>query len=250
MGNKVKNDKLIQCFKGQNSFTTNDVYGFFSKTQTGIKRATVNWRIYELVRQGLLQRIGRGVYALGKGKGFIPIPHKKQKSISFLLKKQFPFITFCCWHTSVLKEFYQHVAVHDFLLVEVERDIIDSVFHFLKETNKNTLKEPSQDVIENFVFKSNDAIIVKPLISEAPLQSVDNNSIPALEKILVDLYADSEIFFFLQGNEMLNIFENAVEKYTVNTDKLLRYAKRRNKKDEIQQILERVLNQTIGKKQE
>ena len=29
------------------------------------------------------------------------------------------------------------MSMYDFLLVEVERETVDSVFHFIKETNKN-----------------------------------------------------------------------------------------------------------------
>lgn len=157
-----------------------------------------------------------------------------------MVKNKFPLITFCCWHISVLREFFQHLTVHNFLLIEVERETIDSVFHFIKETNNNTFKEPSRDMMENFVLESKDAIIIKSLISEAPLQNVDNVTVPTIEKILVDLYADSDIFFFLQGHEMLNIFRNALGKYTVNTDRLLRYAKRRNKRDELKKILDQI----------
>lgn len=134
------------------------------------------------------------------------------------------------------------MSMYDFLLVEVEREVIDSVFFFVKEINKDayTFKEPLHEMMEMFVLDSKDSIIVKSLTSEAPLQKVDNVTVPAIEKILVDLCADSDIFSFLQGNEMLNIFENALEKYTVNTDRLLRYAKRRNKREELQKILTQI----------
>ena len=243
MRRKKDNDTLSQYFQDRESFTTNDVSDFFAKTDPDIQRATVNWRIYELVRQGSLKRIGRGMYASGKGNCFLPVLTKKQQSISARLKKQFPLITFCCWHTSALKEFFQHLAVYDFLLVEAEREAVDAVFHFVKETHKNTFKEPSREIIENFVLDGKDAVIVKSLVSEAPLQEAGASTLPTIEKILVDLVADSEIFFFLQGHELLNIFESALEKYTVNTDRLLRYAKRRNKKEELQKIL----NQINGK---
>jgi hypothetical protein len=238
-------DALSQHFKERKSFTTNDVSDFFAQTDSDIKRATVNWRIYELVRQGSLKRIGRGMYALGQADSFLPVLTKKQRTISARLKKQFPLITFCCWHTSTLKEFFQHLAVYDFLLVEVEREAVDAVFHFVKEAHPNTFQEPSRDIMENFVLASRNAVIVKSLISEAPLQEVDVSTLPTIEKILVDLVADSEIFFFLRGHELLNIFERSLGKYTVNTDRLLRYAKRRNKKEELQKIL----NQINGKNQ-
>ena len=235
-----KTDNLFKHFENRKSFTINEIYGFFSQTQPNIKKATVNWRIYNLVQKGLLRRIGRGIYSLGKENCFSPILDRKQKNIFVLIKKQFPLITFCCWHTALLKEFFQHVPMYDFLLVEVEREAIDSVFLSIKETNKDTFKEPSRDVIENYVFNGKDAIIVKSLISEAPLQDIDNIIVPTIEKILVDLYADREIFFFLQGNEMLSIFKSALGKYTVNTDRLLRYAKRRNKREELQKILAQI----------
>jgi DNA-binding Lrp family transcriptional regulator len=237
---KKNKSTLFQYFKKRESFTTNDVFDFFAQTDPAIKRATVNWRIYELVRRGLLKRIGRGMFALGQADCFLPVLTKKQQTISARLEKQFPLITICCWHTSALKEFFQHLAVYDFLLVEVERDAVDAVFHFIKETHKNTFKEPSREIIENFVLDGKDAVIVKSLISEAPLQETDALTLPTIEKILVDLVADREIFFFLQGHEILNIFESALGKYTVNTDRLLRYAKRRNKREELQKILTQI----------
>jgi len=237
MRSKTDKDTLSQHFQDRESFTTNDVSDFFAKTDPDIKRATVNWRIYELVRQGSLKRIGRGIYALGQADCFLPVMTKKQQTISARLKKQFPLISFCCWHTSALKEFFQHVTGYDFLLVEAEREAVDAVFHFVKEIDQSTFKEPSRDIMENFVLASRDAVIVKSLVSEAPLQEADASTLPTIEKILVDLVADSEVFFFLQGHELLNIFESALGKYTVNTDRLLRYAKRRNKKEELQKIL-------------
>jgi hypothetical protein len=241
MGIKNNTATLFQHFENRESFTTNDVFGFFSQAEPDIKRATVNWRIHELARQGFFKRIGRGAYALGKGIGFSPTISKKHKTMFSRIKKQFPLIVFCCWHTSALKEFFQHVAGNDFLLLEVEREAVDGVFHFVKETSKNTFKEPSRYAMENYVFDGKDTVIVKSLISEAPLQNVDAITVPTIEKVLVDLVADSEVFFFLQGHEILNIFENATDKYTVNRDRLLRYAKRRNKKEEIEKILAQII---------
>jgi len=237
---KKDNNKISQYFQDQTSFSTNDLFDYFAQTKPDIKRPTVNWRIYKLVQQGSLKRIGRGMYALGRADCFVPVPTKKQQTIIARTRKQFPLITFCCWHTSALKEFFQHVAVSDFLLVETEREAVEAVSHFIKETHPNTFQEPSQPMMENFVLDSRDAVIVKSLVSEAPLQEVDAVILPTLEKILVDLVADTETFFFLQSHEMLNIFESALGKYTVNRDRLLRYAKRRNKKEELQRILNQI----------
>ena len=126
-------DRLSQYFINMVSFTTTDIYNFFSKTQPDIKKNTVNWRIYHLVQQGVLQKIGRGVYAFGKEKPFIPILSEKYQVVSSVLKKQFPLITYSLWHTDVLKEFSHHIPGINFFLVEVQQDAIDSVYYTLKE---------------------------------------------------------------------------------------------------------------------
>jgi hypothetical protein len=246
MNDNTVEERLSQYFKNQNSFTIADIYSFFSKTQPNIKRATVNWRIYRLVQQGLFQRIGRGLYTFGRERQFFPSLSKNYQIVSSILKKQFPLISYSVWYTNSLMELSHHIPAVDFFLVEVERDAIDSVFHILKETNKNTFKKPSKDMMEDFILDFKNAVIVKPLISESPLQTINGISVPRLEKILVDLYADKELFFYLEGNELLNIFNNAFDKYTINIDSLSRYANRRNKKQIISTILKQISSKKIG----
>jgi len=39
---------------------------------------------------------------------------------------------------------------------------VDSVFFLLKETNRNIFQDPSADMIEDYVYESKDAVVVKP----------------------------------------------------------------------------------------
>ena len=64
--------------------------------------------------------------------------------------------------------------------------------------------------------------------------------------MLVDLFSDTVIFDLFQGNERSIIYTEAFEKYTINNNKLLRYASRRGKKEEIQEYI----NLIIGNKQD
>ena len=43
--NNTEIETFIQYFKDRESFTTDEIHAFFSKDQTDIKRATVNWRV-------------------------------------------------------------------------------------------------------------------------------------------------------------------------------------------------------------
>jgi hypothetical protein len=62
------------------------------------KTTTINWRIYNLVQLGVLNRIGRGKFVIGEGKLYIPEISSKIKSIHSKLNKEFPYlkIWFCC----------------------------------------------------------------------------------------------------------------------------------------------------------
>lgn len=229
MDNKANNEGLVQYLKEGVSYTTDDIFRFYADSLPNVKRATVNWRIHRLVQQGVLQRIGRGVFMLGKERTFLPVPDKKMRGIATLIKKQFPLIKFCCWRLSILKEFFQHMTAVDLLIVEVEREAVDAVFYFLKNTQKDIFKEPSRETIEDIMTGTGTAMIVRSMISESPLILIKGFQFPSLEKILVDLCTDKELFYFIQGNELHDIIERAVEKYTINFNKLLRYAKRRGK---------------------
>lgn len=240
MGIKKEKDNLVQNFQNIESFTTDDLYSFFSQTEKDIKKTTVNWRIYELVKQGVIKRIGRGVYSLGFERDYSWVIGDTQEKVTSLIKTEFPLISFCCWSGGALMEFYQHVAKNNFMVVEIEKEAVDSVYFLLKESYKNTFKNPSKDIMNSFVFENKNSLVIKVLVSESPLQVLKGIPVPTLEKILVDLCADSEIFFFVQGIELVNIFRNAFDKYTININKMMRYAKRRNKKNEIEKILNQI----------
>lgn len=231
--------ELIQYFKEGALFTTNDIYRFYANSLPNVKKATVNWRIHRFVRQGVLQRVGRGVFTLGKERAFLPIPDKQLKRIAASIKKQFPLITFCCWRLSVLKELFQHMIAVDLLIIEVEKDAVDAVFYFLKGAQKNIFKDPSRETMEELMTGTGTAMIVRPMISEAPLMQIGGAHLPSLEKMLVDLCTDKELFYFIQGSELHNILKRATEKYTINFNKLFRYAKRRGKdKDDISRLFD------------
>ena len=123
-------------------------------------------------------------------------------------------------------------------LVETEREVIEPVFHFLQDEKSNVFLNPDEDVINNYVLGRNDAFIVKPLISESPLQEVEGVTTPTLEKILVDLFCDTDLFVTYQGVERRRIFEEAFSRYTINEKMMLRYADRRKRKDKLSEYLD------------
>jgi hypothetical protein len=189
------------------------------------------------VQQGVLQRIGRGTFKLGRERDYLPEVSPTMKSAYKKVSEKFPFVGLCIWNTSALNEFMIHQPSRFFTLIEVEKDVTSSIFHYLKEFKSAVFLEPSEEVLENYLPEDGDSYIVRSLVSEAPLTKVEGISSATIEKILVDIFCDTMLFSSYQGAERSTIFKQAFEKYTINRNTLLRYANRRGKKEELSAYL-------------
>ena len=187
-------------------------------------------------------RIGKGKFTFGTANNYMPEISSQLKAVSKKIKREFPFLNSCIWNTSVFNEFMQHQPGRFLTLVEVEKEAIQSVFYYLKDQQFQAYAEPSKEILEKYLPSNGKTIIIKSLVTEAPVQEIDQITTTTLEKILVDVFCDNAIFSAQQGAEMRTIYEEAFRKYSINKDRLLRYAQRRNKKQEILKYLETISN--------
>jgi len=219
------------------TFSSTDLMEFYQTIEPEVKKTTVNWRIYTLVQEGILDRVGRGKYSLGKVDTYIPEISSKLNSVYKKMKSDFPFLTVCLWSTSVFNEFMLHQPGRYYQLIEVDKDAMESVFYYLKDRNYSVFMEPSEQLIRRYMIDEKEPWIVKSLVSEAPTQLVNNIPTVTIEKLLVDIFCDPIIFNAQQGSEMNHIFIEAFEKYSISESKMLRYASRRRKKKELDNYL-------------
>lgn len=217
-------------------FTTKDILSFYRETEPFVPGSTVNWRVYSLVNLGVLVRIGKGKFKLGKGLLYIPEIDNRIIKISKFIKEKFPFIQYCVWGSFSIIEFGHHIPRTSIIFVDADRDSTESVYHSLKEEYRDVFYKPGQDLLSDYINDLSKVIIARPLVTEAPIQLIKNVPTITIEKLLVDALADEE-FEFLKGNEINHVFENAFDKYTVNISKLIRYADRKRKKTNLIQIL-------------
>ncbi|MBX9808563.1 MAG: hypothetical protein K2X95_12295 [Flavobacteriaceae bacterium] len=189
-----------------------------------------------------MQRIGRGKFSLGEAKIYIPEISSKIKSVYTKVGKKFPYLSLCVWHTSVLNEFMLHQPNAFYYLVEVDKEALNSVFYFLRESEKSVFIEPTKDIFEKYLPDEKEVIIIKTLVSEAPLVLVEGINTASIEKVLVDIFCDETLFSAQQGAEMRTIFSDAFNKYTINQSKMLRYADRRGKKERFSEFVNSITN--------
>ncbi len=198
-----------------------DISEFYLRMEPHTNTTTVNWRIYDLVRTGVLNRIGRGKFVIGERRLYRPEISAKIKTIHSKLIKEFPYLKICIWNTSSFNEFMIHQPGRFYILIEVEKDATQSVFFFLKENKYSVFVEPTKELIEKYIPYEKETLIVKALVSEAPLQMISKMNTPTLEKMLVDIFCDDLIFAAQQGSEMRTIFQEAIDKYVLNENRML-----------------------------
>jgi hypothetical protein len=136
----------------------------------------------------------------------------------------------------------QHQPNRFFLLVETDKEITNSAFYFLRDIKKTVFIEPTKDILEKYIVNEKEVLIIKPLISEAPTQYINEVETATIEKILVDIFCDDVIFSAQQGAEKRTIFNEAFTKYTINQSKMVRYADRRRKKEELNKFVQTISN--------
>ena len=241
MDRMTQNEEIINYFKPIGLFKTSDIAAWFRKSEPDLKDSTINWRVYELVKDGVITRVSKGVFRIGEKRSYRPAVDARLQKLAKTISKQFPFAEFCLWDSAIINNFSQHLTAQSFYVIPVEKDAAESVFHFLLEKNKNTYYNPTDDVIDNYLYQNDTKpVVVKNMVSEAPTETIDGVKVPSLEMILVDLFCDKRLFKAYQGNELAHIYQNVFSQYSINMTKLVRYAARRGKKPEIEEFIEKL----------
>ncbi|MDR2466869.1 MAG: hypothetical protein LBD35_05695 [Prevotellaceae bacterium] len=233
MTEKTDRYSFQERFGKSDIITLKDIDSFYRETDPSIPGATVNWRVHALVQSGILRRIGKGLYQLGEEQPFAPKADVGMKKIGQFVGKRFPFISYCLWDLSCVNYFSRHLIDFNVRFIDVERDVVDSVYYALKE---KFAKVMSIRNLYGHLSDFDNTVFVRPLVTESPVRKADGLFMATLEKMLVDMATDKELVSF-QENEIYTIFGTAFEKYTVNRNTLIRYASRKNKKDEIERII-------------
>ena len=198
---------------------------------------TINAYLSRLKKEGVLHTVSRGVYKIESLKSYQPFVSEFLKNTYDKIKDKFPYIDFCVGETAWLNDYMVHLPFKNYTYIEIEKEAINSVFNFLsKQSDTKTFLYSDKEFIDRYLTDNVEIIIVKPLVSEAPLTEVSGVRVPTLEKLLVDVLIDKELFS-AQQSEKRDIFLNAISRYNVNKPKMRRYAQRRNRKEELDGLI-------------
>lgn len=232
--NKLHIEELQAEFGQKPSFHIDELKNFYRNFEPSLKRSTVEWRIYELQRRRILERVGRGRYRVGQSSAFVPEPDQGLKEVYKSLIEAFPFIEHAClWRSEWLTPFLIHQPTRKYRYMEVHRDALEAVFDHLKQNEGvKVYIDPSPILLDRY-SEGQEEFILTPLISEAPVQYVKGLPVPTIEKLVVDFFIEKERLAIGSSKDFQHFFQSALSEYRVDRNKLLRYARRRGQEDRI-----------------
>lgn len=223
-------NNIIAYAENRPQFSVDDLISSVAK---GIERNTLSWHLSNLCKLGKLRRIGRGLYSTQIKTAYHVKASKKVRSLYHSLHKDFPFADFCLYDGSLLTPLLHDLSPNSTIYIETNRDVTESVFNCLSQKYQGRLfLAPTKEMTSKYIDLSQENIIIKPLITESPLTEDNGVPMPTLEKMLVDTRVDAD-FFYLHGYENMEMLRTAISHYDVNRTRLLRYADRRNEKENI-----------------
>ncbi len=230
------NHHITTAFDDKKLLSKGELLHWLEAVYPGVSEETLTWRIHELKSKGVLESPGRGMYRLATRENFIPVFSNLPKRIAAMLAKELPLVNFCIWETRWLNAWMELQPAYNWTLVEAEKDALDAIFNHLTGLSKKVFLQPDRTVMELYVLSLNEAVIIKPLVSEAPLMQEGKITTASPEKMLVDIVAEPEIFVAQQG-ELQHIFENMFSQILIHQNRLLRYARRRKREEQVLKLI-------------
>ncbi len=237
----VRQADIIAYARTRGEFSRKDIICSLKEKNIDFSTATVTSALVALTKDGIIRKVKRGLYEMAdSGKQpFTPYYDDEMNELELRIRQQFHFVRFCVWNSSDVRRFAHYVLNMDVIYVDAERDSMESMFTMLinAKLSRQVYLRPSSNEYSYHIF-GKPSIVVRPLVSEAPLIAYSGKSHRvSLEKLMVDIATDDD-FISLRDYESLRFYRNAMDTCIINETKLLRYASRRGCKEKIKSILD------------
>jgi len=234
---KTIENTIESYFKSNTQLSREELGSLINRDFPELSEGTITVYLSKLKKAGKINNPARGIYSITDKQIFNPEINQNLKKLYNKIHKELPYIEICVWNTKWLSDLMRHQPFKNYTIIEVDKDASEQVFNTVNEFIKNVYINPDKEIFERYISSNTEeVIIIKNLVTESPTVKSNKIEIPALEKLLVDIIIDKELFAAQQG-ELDFIYKSAFNKYAVNTAKMKRYAIRRNKENELERMI-------------
>lgn len=227
-------DAIKELLESKDHYTLDD----FRRAMPGTPEQTVVTRIHALEKKGIIRLTGRGEYARGAKMAYRAEISDWMRKVSGICDGLVG-VDYCL---SGKRPGPGKMPYDGNLLLEVHKEHIAEALALLRENGQKAL--PYRDALP--VLEQLDGfVIVRPMVSGSVVLNMEGVPVPSLEKMLVDLVADSGRLFIAPDAIQKN-FQRAFEVYAVNRSRLMRYAGRRNVQKAVSEHIEALNSDRIS----
>jgi len=210
----IKEKEIIDKLKQENPEITN----------TDLK-----WKLFHYCKDNGLKNIGAGQYA-NTNEIYDYELGKTAEHVRRFLRAQYPEIKIAVWESSILNEWLNLLVAKNTIFVEVTKDFIETIYDALAELDENTIVLVNPKIEEYFRYQRNDLIVLRTMVDRAPISKYNHITI---EKLFVDLLCDKFLIEQFDTCTVQELIWAASSTYAINEKKLLAYARRRGRYNEV-----------------
>jgi len=227
-------NELKMAFLASGRVPKSALRSFYSHFDPDLTEPDFRRILYALEKRQILTAIGAGIYAIHENaalpskKIYVPDWSQSHQALRQRLQETFPYLEILSWETRMLNEWMIHQSANNQIILETEREACESVFNYLQQKYPGQVfLEPDRAMMERYILPLPESILITHLMTQSPRKEMHGLVFLRLEKILVDVFADSDKYFAFQGEELVHIFEDSFAAYWINEKTLFRYAGRR-----------------------
>ena len=238
----MTDSRYFEGVQNQRNFTRHQVLQSFRNAGYALSDSSFYKSFSMMVEEGKLARVGKGLYCFpdNNTKSYNHEYSALAVDVAALIQKQYPLVNFSLMELIQFNDFVNHQLAHNVLFLSVEPDAMEFVFEMLKSQYfGKVFINPTLEMYHQ--YWSDNMIVINKLTTEAPKNSV----IPwhtRLEKLLVDVVADSLLSDTISESEYPNIYEEAFSMFVVDESCLFRYAARRAVDKKIKELIKEKTN--------
>lgn len=237
---KTLRNIIIEYSSDKKYFSMNELKEYLKSNNYNYSDAAIKKYLKQLIQEKEIYSAGRSFYSRILNE--LKLETAYIEPIIEKMDRKFPLLKYSLWSTEQLKMAFHHTQNKFFTFIYSEIDSLIYIRDYLSNTMGTVLLNPTKYETEKMVFNSSNTIILRANI----IHNLSENKIAPIEKILIDLYIESQRLDFIDESEYKKIFEYYIENYRINISQLLDYAERRKILTKIKYYLRKYTNPTFN----
>jgi len=227
--------RFLSYFRDRQHIFKSDIRLFYEQAEPLLSPTTLNWRIHSLIVAGVLKPVSRGCYQTCELKKFTPRVSRSLSLMANHITGNIPSVSFCLWETAFLLPFMS--VQKNMVIIEAGKNQLPTLKILLTDLNIPFIYKPTKSELHFMKAHIRTPHILLPLISGSNVITSGSIPISSPEKMMVDTLCYPDLFQIQSMKTFETLFRKLSEHHDFDISKMMRYAGRRNKSNEVKALV-------------